>query len=361
MDVSGALSPPIELASGEVSEVQWDVVASGGTKKKRRISGAEIPTLQALSLQAMADVVGGEPEMLQAIASGDIATVWALLAEDSDSTVRSRAVSALSITLSFGAEGIVAGVSTAAAAAVGEKLCAALWPANRSSLMWSTAMALALASCRNANKIIAAAVAKGRLGDMPRQIFSISMKLDQLAEETEWWWLDSFDTLTERKERTARGREVAKTLTEAIMPVYDRAYTRTLSAALESAKRGASPFNSACGAFALPTSDSGGDESSSSSGEETGSCISLYASSADEDKELSWVDDSSEATDDLQQRDGVCASPPGDNPDEPVRVVPEDRVLQSPRAKPKPQMQRPAQRQRRSRCGGLMSCASRKH
>ena len=88
--------------------MQWDVVASGGTKKKRRISGAEIPTLQALSLQAMADVVGGEPEMLQAIASGDIATVWALLAEDSDSTVRSRAVSALSITLSFGAEGIVA-------------------------------------------------------------------------------------------------------------------------------------------------------------------------------------------------------------------------------------------------------------
>ena len=90
MDASGAPSPPIELASGEVSEVQWDVVASGGTKKKRRISGAEIPTLQALSLQAMADVVGGEPEMLQAIASGDIATVWALLAEDSDSTVRSR-------------------------------------------------------------------------------------------------------------------------------------------------------------------------------------------------------------------------------------------------------------------------------
>ena len=73
------------------------------------------------------------------------------------------------------------------------------------------------------------------------------------------------------------------------------------------------------------------------------------------------VDDGSEATDDLQQRDGVCASPPGDNPDEPVRIVPEDRVLQSPRAKPKPQMQRPAQSQRRSRCGGLMSCASRKH
>ena len=96
----------------------WDVVASGGTKKKRRIESdnkATIPTLQALSLQAMADVVGGEPEMLQAIASGDIATVWALLAEDSDSTVRSRAVSALSITLAFGAEGIAAGVSIFAA------------------------------------------------------------------------------------------------------------------------------------------------------------------------------------------------------------------------------------------------------
>ena len=189
------------------------------------------------------------------------------------------------------------------------------------------------------------------------------MPLDQLAEEeTEWWWLESFDEMTERKERTARGREVADTLTKAIMPVYNRAYVRTLSAALESAKRGANPFNSACGAFALPTSDSGGDESGSSSGEETASCISPYASSADEDKELSWVDDSSEATDDLQQRDGVCASPPGDNPDEPVWVVPEDRVLQSPRAKPKPQMQRPAQRQRRSRCGGLMLCFSpRKH